>query len=254
MDGHGAAALSAASSPSAPRPSSPAPPRPPALLLPPQVFNAEAGYYYNAVHRWYYDTKSKMYYGGEPVAWTAKPDLPAAARYEAQHPAAAPPAAAARPKPPAAAAAAAARAPTMGQRVAPKHPMGNVGGFQMPDVGDLGGAKGVGHVKQQQAAAAGDAKVRVGALERRGRVRGVGITGRVASLAPYCGVLSPIPLPTRCLPPPPPPNTHSLSALQRKRDKGGGEELPPEEVAALAAREEARKRVQQRSMAFFGLK
>ena len=57
----------------------------------------------------------------------------------------------------------------MGQRMAPKHPMGNVGGFQMPDVGDLGGAKGVGHVKQQQQQQAGDAKVGAGAAWGGGR-------------------------------------------------------------------------------------
>lgn len=47
------------------------------------VWNAEAGYHYNAKQRWYYDTKTGMYYGGEPVAWTKDPvGLPREARYE----------------------------------------------------------------------------------------------------------------------------------------------------------------------------
>jgi hypothetical protein len=41
------------------------------------------GYLYNKAQRFYYDKASSMYYGGDPPEWTAKPAIPAAARYAA---------------------------------------------------------------------------------------------------------------------------------------------------------------------------
>ncbi|GAB4816832.1 hypothetical protein N2152v2_003878 [Parachlorella kessleri] len=187
------------------------------------VWNVEAAYYYNAVHRYYYDPKTKMYYGGDPVEWTASPAMPHDARYEVMnkplpppsHPP--PPSAAAAHARPAmaagaagagnsrtasgnAAAAAAARpgAVRVGMRVAPQHPQAGVGGYQMPEVGRIGGAKGVGLTQQQQ--------------------QPVG------------------------------------DATKRKREAGaGGKPVSKEEAEALARREAAKQRVQQRTMAAFGL-
>lgn len=123
-----------------------------------------------------------MYYGGEPVVWTKDPAIPQEARYEvlnkplpppshpppaaaaaAARPVAARPAggaaAAARPAGGAAAAAAGPAAVRAGTKVATAHPLAGVGGYQMPDVGRIGGAKGVGSREAQQAAAAGGDKV-----------------------------------------------------------------------------------------------
>ncbi|PSC76250.1 nucleic acid binding [Micractinium conductrix] len=114
------------------------------------VWNEAAGYYYNAKHRWYYDKGTAMYYGGEPVHWTDKPTLPREARYEVMH---APP-----PKPPPvaaggggssgapAAATAQRQYAVAGSRISNKHPLSQVGGYQLHHVdGAVGGAKGVGH-------------------------------------------------------------------------------------------------------------
>lgn len=139
-----------------------------------------------------------MYYGGDPVEWTSNPAIPREARYEVMNkplppPAHPPPAAAlanAKPAAPAAAAAgsggsssavgggvrpAAAAAATAaaagvraGSKVVKVHPLADVGGYQMPSVGRIGGAKGL-HVggstaaaaAAQQPAPAGDGKVRV---------------------------------------------------------------------------------------------
>lgn len=123
-----------------------------------QEYKADCGYYYNAVQRWYYDFKSKMYYGGDPLAWTADPSLPRDARYEVmsqpQQPGtnrpalgAAMPAAAASSRP------AAAAAVRPGMRATPAHPLAGLGGYQMPKDGRIGGAKGVGAAHAQQPAA-----------------------------------------------------------------------------------------------------
>lgn len=133
------------------------------------TWDAASGYYYNELYRWYYDATTGWYYGGEPVAWTQQPaTLPAAARWEnapreggpaAAKEEAAPStskaaAAAVAPQPVAAGAAGAAVASTAGrpapaaaplQRAVPAHPMQNIGGYQAPLQGRIGGAKGVGN-------------------------------------------------------------------------------------------------------------
>ncbi len=129
-------------------------------------------------------THAGMYYGGEPVEWTSVPGIPHEARYEVMNkplppPAHPPPrsAVAAAVRPAAAAAAAAAARPAAarpaggaavaagavraGAKVAPQHPLAGVGGYQMPDVGRIGGAKGVGSAAagsaaQQAGSTAGD--------------------------------------------------------------------------------------------------
>lgn len=140
------------------------------------VWNAEAGYFYNAVHRWYYDTKSGMYYGGDPIEWTDKPSLPREARYEvinkpqpAPGSAAAAAAAAARRRP----AAGAQQYAVAGSRVVNKHPLSEVGGYQLHSIkGAVGGAKGVGSMAgggTKGAATAADAD---GKRKRDGAVGG----------------------------------------------------------------------------------
>lgn len=122
-----------------------------------QEYHVDSGYYYNALHRWYYDLKSTMYYGGDPPEWTANPPLPADARYAgAAQPRAAPggaaPASKAAVSGPAsrqhgaavASAAVAARTVVPGSKVSQAHPLAGVGGYQMPSVGKIGGAKGLG--------------------------------------------------------------------------------------------------------------
>lgn len=40
-----------------------------------QVYHEESGYYYNAAVGWYYDVASAMYYGGQPPDWTYTPNI-----------------------------------------------------------------------------------------------------------------------------------------------------------------------------------
>lgn len=111
---------------------------PPSPVPWPQEHHPGSGYYYNAAQRWYFDLKSRMYFGGEPPDWTADPPIPAAARYDPPAPA---PAAPAAPRP------TAARGPqnvVPGSKIVAAHPLAGVGGYQMPSVGRIGGAKGVG--------------------------------------------------------------------------------------------------------------
>lgn len=165
----------------------------------------ETGYHYNAVHRYYRDPTTGMYYGGDPPEWTSVPDIPNEARYEVMA-GTVPPAAPARAAPAAAAAAPASstgRGPAAprtglvaaGSRAVASHPLASVGGHQMPDVGRIGGAKGVGLVQQRKSAE---------------------------------------------------------DAAKRKRD-AGGKPVSKEEEEARARREAARLRVEQRTMASFGL-
>ncbi|KAL6769253.1 hypothetical protein ACKKBG_A18085 [Auxenochlorella protothecoides x Auxenochlorella symbiontica] len=108
------------------------------------VLNHETGQHYNAQHRWYYDSGSKMYYGGDPPDWTASPaTLPHAARFEVMYPPLTRPRPTPGQGPPAAASAAGARA--SGRAAA--HPLSGLGGYAMPSVGRIGGAKGVGRVE-----------------------------------------------------------------------------------------------------------
>lgn len=118
----------------------------------------DSGYYYNAVHRWYYDLKSKMYYGGDPAEWSNNPNIPIEARYDAPPPAPSARTAGGGARPAARTAApvvtaiggsrvSTARVPQTvrpGQRVAAVHPAAGVGGYQMPEIGRIGGAKGMG--------------------------------------------------------------------------------------------------------------
>eukprot|EP00887_Chlorella_sp_A99_P000816 scaffold5.g816.t1 len=182
------------------------------------VWNAEAGYHYNAKQRWYYDTKTGMYYGGEPVAWTKDPvGLPREARYEVMKLGQVPPplpgavnsaGGAGRPSSSGAGGggggpAARAGAVTAGMRVAPKHPMAGIGGHQLHQLeGSIGGAKGVGLQDGGGAAAA--------AKRKRDDVAGSGVSK-------------------------------------------GSKPISKEEQEAQARREAARARVAQRTAATFGL-
>lgn len=95
-----------------------------------------------------------MYYGGEPADWTNTPKMPREAYYGAD---------AAKPKPPSQPQAAAPSPSTAsaavpsggtgtrvpqtvlpGMKIVHAHPQAGVGGYQMPEVGKIGGAKGIG--------------------------------------------------------------------------------------------------------------
>ncbi|KAL4519555.1 hypothetical protein Ndes2526B_g01859 [Nannochloris sp. 'desiccata'] len=137
-----------------------------AQLLGKWELHSDSGYYYNAVHRWYYDRKTKMYYGGEPADWTNNPKIPQEAYYGASS-------TATKPKPPppppppllsSAGGAAARNAVTSnriphtvlpGMKIVHAHPQAGVGGYQMPEVGKIGGAKGIGSMLHPSGARGG---------------------------------------------------------------------------------------------------
>lgn len=107
------------------------------------VYQASTGYYYNEVYRWYYDLKTGWYYGGDPPDWAQDPQLPSAATFHNA------------PKEGGPAAGGSKKAGDHGKKdipevlvkrqvAIPAHPLANVGGYQMPTVGRLGAAKGVG--------------------------------------------------------------------------------------------------------------
>lgn len=106
-------------------------------------------------HRWYYDPKTQWYYGGEPApAWSQTPPLPASALFgTAPHtggpvplghgPGTAPD--------PSGSGAAAAAPPGVFEKktvtravVVPKHPASDIGGYQAPKTGRVGGGMGAG--------------------------------------------------------------------------------------------------------------
>jgi WW domain-binding protein 4 len=186
-------------------------------------WDARSSYYYHARVRWYYDPKSKMYYGGEPSPdWTDTPGIPYQARFEVAadklggqpvNNSSAPgvviskslvgggsgittttPSAGVR----------------IGGEIQSLHPLAGVGGSQMPSVGRIGSAKGVGSLTTS----IGD--------DSSG-------------------------------------STKEGNTVKRKRDEEKEQlkkfkALPKEEQEAIAKRELAKKRVQQREAAFFGLK
>lgn len=95
-----------------------------------------------------------MYYGGEPADWTNSPQIPTEAYYSSAGSAATQP----PPLPPSLSPAAgvAARSAVAGSRIPQTvlpgmkivhaHPQAGVGGYQMPALGKIGGAKGIGSV------------------------------------------------------------------------------------------------------------
>ena len=106
-----------------------------------------------------------MYYGGEPPDWTNTPKIPLEAYYDAStkpRPPPPPPL-----PPPASTSHPAASAPGVarptgrvpqtvlpGMKIVHAHPQAGVGGYQMPDVGKIGGAKGMGSMLNNSSASA----------------------------------------------------------------------------------------------------
>lgn len=131
----------------------------------PWEYHHESGYYYNAVHKWYFDHQSRMYYGGDPPDWTDKPTIPAEAVYGVGDTKDRQPSAMPTPAPSPASASMGTKMTTHpspsvgassrkkpyqtvfpGQKIqAHAHPLGGVGGYQMPRTGRIGGAKGIGY-------------------------------------------------------------------------------------------------------------
>jgi len=106
-----------------------------------------------------------MYYGGEPADWTNNPKIPGEAYYDAGS-------AATKPKPPpppppslstsarvaAPSAVAGNRVPQPvlpGMKIVHAHPQAGVGGYQMPEIGKIGGAKGIGSMLHPSGAGGG---------------------------------------------------------------------------------------------------
>lgn len=120
------------------------------------ALDSGTGYLYNALHRYYFDIKTGMYYGGDPVAWTTEPKMPKDARYKS---------AALVPGGESCAGGGSVEdrngrgASTSGRRVniarvdASSHPLGSLGGYSMPSIGTIGGARGVGGAASTAAAA-----------------------------------------------------------------------------------------------------
>lgn len=103
-------------------------------------FHQESGYYYNPLYGWYYDVKSKMYYGGSPPDWTDSPNIPSAEYYGAVYTRQSDPLLAATEQ----------TEPAVrnskypqGMRVTKAHPLADIGGYQMPTEGVIGGGRGV---------------------------------------------------------------------------------------------------------------
>ena len=209
-----------------------------------QEHHADTGYYYNAIQRWYYDLKSKMYYGGDPADWTNTPPIPKEALYGASRdpPSRIAPIAGSSGARPAAAASTTGgssvsvtatttaavgnriimtgRVPQTilpGQKAVAAHPLAGIGGYQMPEIGRIGGAKGFG--AGAGASGSGDGVAGVGGKRSREEKKISGDGGRDSG-------------------------------------KGGAVPAKPlskEEAEFLARREAARQRVQKRSMQTFGL-
>uniref|UniRef100_A0A7S1GFX3 Matrin-type domain-containing protein n=1 Tax=Picochlorum oklahomense TaxID=249345 RepID=A0A7S1GFX3_9CHLO len=102
-------------------------------------FHQESGYYYNPLYGWYYDVKSKMYYGGSPPDWTRSPNIPSGEYYGAVHTQSDPLLAATEQEKPAVGKS---KYP-QGMRVTKAHPLADIGGYQMPTEGVIGGGRGV---------------------------------------------------------------------------------------------------------------
>lgn len=194
------------------------------------TWDAPSSYYYNARVRWYYDPKSKMYYGGEPSPdWTNTPGIPYQARFEVaaeklgamgsqtvnnnSHNSSVPGEVMGGSGTTTATFAGegggggGGGGVRIGGKIQALHPLAGVGGSQMPSIGRIGGAKGVGSLTMST----GDGSNKEGNAAKRKR---------------------------------------DEEKEQLKKFKA----LPKEEQEAIAKREMAKKRVQQREAAFFGLK
>ena len=112
-----------------------------------------------------------MYYGGDPAEWTNSPAMPRNARYDAQ------PAAGTHPRPSSSTPSEEAGRSTSsrpqqtvlpGMKAVAVHPLAGIGGYQMPDVGRIGGSKGVGVVHRAGAGARSEAAGAGGKRKRDG--------------------------------------------------------------------------------------
>jgi WW domain-binding protein 4 len=185
-------------------------------------WDAPSSYYYHARVRWYYDPKSKMYYGGEPSPdWTNTPGIPYQARFEV------------------------ATEKLGGQPIGNNSAPGLV--ISKSLVGGGGGSSTtasagvrIGGEIQPLHPLAGVGGSQMPSAGRIGGAKGVG--SLTTSIGDESGR-----------------STKEGIAVKRKRDEEKEQlkkfkALPKEEQEAIAKRELAKKRVQQREAAFFGLK
>ncbi|PNW83158.1 hypothetical protein CHLRE_06g309150v5 [Chlamydomonas reinhardtii] len=153
-----------------------------------------SGYYYNETHRWYYDPKTQWYYGGEPApAWSQTPPLPASALFgTAPHtggpvplghgPGTAPD--------PSGSGAAAAAPPGVFEKktvtravVVPKHPASDIGGYQAPKTGRVGGGMGAGIVLEEPSAGEKRKREEAAAVKAAGAKAAAGKGGKAATIS-----------------------------------------------------------------------
>ncbi|KAG2436091.1 hypothetical protein HYH02_011602 [Chlamydomonas schloesseri] len=171
------------------------------------TWDKASGYYYNETHRWYYDPKTQWYYGGEPApSWSQSPPLPASALFgTAPHiggpvplghgPGTAPGAdAAGAGAAPGAAAGGSGRAAAAPPGVfekkvvtrtlaVPKHPVSDIGGYQAPTTGRVGGAMGAGIVLEEPSAGAKRKREEEAAVKAAGSKAAAGKAGKAAAIS-----------------------------------------------------------------------
>ncbi|KAK9848656.1 hypothetical protein WJX84_002334 [Apatococcus fuscideae] len=104
----------------------------------------DADLWHNSAVDYYFDDVTKMYYGGDPAAWTTQPEIPNEARFEN-----APHAGNAPAKGPGSSAGQASKPAPVQKKLVPKHPLAELGGRSMPEFGHIGGAKGIGSSDKQ---------------------------------------------------------------------------------------------------------
>ena len=181
-----------------------------------QVWHQESGYYYNARQRWYYDAESRMYYGGDPPDWTSKPSIPSQALYSFKENNNRPPEKHVKKTSQITSSAGASIAGASGARGS---------AHVQPIRGVLPGQR-IGNIAHPLAQIGGRSMPSIGKI---GGAKGVGIVDRR--------------------------NSPDDSSGKRKRadSKPSKQPLSKEEEEFMARREAARRRVQARSMAEFGL-
>ena len=191
-----------------------------------QEFQSGSGYYYNAVHKWYYDLASRMYYGGDPPDWTNSPPIPNESLYVDENnniDGGGDLATTAATTTTTAKATVTSRTIVPGSKIVHAHPLAGVGGYQMPEVGRIGGAKGIGVIAGGHGVESTNASGSTSGAKRKRDGSGGGGGGGGGA---------------------------------KNNSKSGGQDNNPlskEEAEFLAKREAARQRVQARTMKGFGL-
>jgi len=237
------------------------------------TWDSESSLYYQETYRWYFDEKTQYYYGGDPPEWIQEPPTSSLPR-EARFPSAATSTTAAAAAAVVSSSSLAASTNNGGSisivssssnsdstnlakvQVGPAaavkkyaHPMMNLGGYQAPLTGKIGGAKGTGAIQSEN--------------EKITITIGGGISNAtstfLASLATNATSSTSSSNSSH--------SSSSSTTAKRKLDEGaalsdskkakgqgggGGKGVDKAEAEALARREAARRRVEERTKAAFG--